>query len=265
MTTRTTRYALAAAAGAALIAAPVGAAWAGAAGDDGPQDGYARDTGGMMGGMMGGAWDHDEDDDARGHAGMMGDDRSGDRSDDGGCLGLEYLEDLEVDGDPTDADAATLARIAEEERMAHDLYVELADAWDLRVFAMVARAEDHHLDAVRHLLDAYGLDDPTADARDGVYADDDLQAMYDELLAQGTASVTGALDAGAFVEETDIADLRDQSADSDAAAALLDRLEEASEHHLAAFVRALDREGVAYEASVLDPAEVEDLTGVPAP
>ncbi|SEJ66367.1 DUF2202 domain-containing protein [Demequina mangrovi] len=248
-----TRIAWGAAAGAALIAGTAGAAWAASSGsgdDDDSTYGYERGygMGGGMGGMMRGrSWDDDAD--ARDWRGA------------GGCLGDVHVDDAPA----TDADAASLAAMAEEERMAGDLYDALADTTGLRTFAMIAHAEDMHLAAVQGLLEAYGLDDPSEDAEPGVYDDADLQALYDELLAQGTASETGALTAGALVEETDIADLRAQDVDSEAIAALYDRLEHASEHHLTAFVRALDADGQAYEASFLDPAEVADITGVPAP
>ncbi|WP_062518037.1 DUF2202 domain-containing protein [Demequina gelatinilytica] len=246
-TWRTTAWAVAA--GAALIAIPAGAAWAASSGDaDDPDDGYGMGMGGArMGGMMRG-WDDDD-------AGYRGGYR------DGGCL----MDGLADDAEATEADAASLAAMAEEERMAGDLYDELADAWGLRTFDMIAHAEDMHLSAVAGLMESYGLDDPTDGAEAGVYEDADLQSLYDDLLAQGTASETGALTVGALVEETDIADLRAQDVDSDAVAALYDRLEHASEHHLTAFVRALDADGGAYEATVLDPAEVAEITGVPAP
>ncbi|MDN4476034.1 DUF2202 domain-containing protein [Demequina sp. SYSU T00192] len=264
MNTRTTRVALTAAAGAALLAVPV-AAWAGSGGGDDDASGsgnQARIETGM--GMMGG-WGHADDDDddgyGRGGMGMMGGRGAGDGRGygDGSCL------DDAVDGEATDADAASLAAMADEERMARDLYTELADAWDLRLLDAIAGAEDRHLDAVVRLAEAYGLEEPSAGAEAGVYADADLQDLYDELLAQGSESETAALGVGALVEETDIADLRDQDVDSDAIAGLYARLEHASGHHLTAFVRALDASDAPYEASVLDPAEVEDITGVPAP
>ncbi|WP_082227278.1 DUF2202 domain-containing protein [Demequina rhizosphaerae] len=269
MTTHTTRLALtAAAAGAALLAVPV-AAWAGVGSggsdDDAGNGTQTRIESGM--GMMSDWGRTDDDDDTTGRRGGMGMGRSstagagaGMGVGDGSCL-----DDAAVEGDATDADAASLAAMADDERMARDLYLELADAWDLSTFDRIAAAEDRHLDAVVRLADAYGLDDPTEDAEAGVYADADIQALYDELLAQGSESETAALGVGALVEETDIADLRAQDVDSEAIASTYARLEHASEHHLTAFVRELDAAGATYSASVLDPAEVEDITGVPAP
>ncbi len=258
---------LAVAAGVALIAVPTGIAWATTAGDDTDTPAQQRDQvrdrlyedddapGAMMrGGTMRGGRSDGIDDDTVGRRGMM-------RGD-----GSLWIDDLVEEGaTAASADADSLARMAEEERVARDLYVELGDAWDLRVFAMIATAEQRHMDAVGALLDAYGLDDPNDGATAGVYEDADLQALYDELLAQGSESETAALGVGALVEETDIADLRAQDVDSAAIETVYDRLEAASEHHLTAFVRNLDARGEEYVATVLDPDEVADITGVPAP
>jgi|GEM_PF-4745666 len=265
MTTRQTIVALSVAAGAALVAAPT-LAWADAA--DTPDDDVTawEEAGDGVPNRMGGAWRDDAGHGARGDRGAD-DDAYGSGGRRGGCMGDGTgAAGLVEDGaEATAADAESLALMAEEERMARDLYVELADAWDLRVLDAISRAEQRHMDALDSLLDAYGLDSPNDDAVAGVYEDADLQAMYDELLAQGSESETAALGVGALVEETDIADLREQDVDADAIAQVYDRLEHASEHHLRAFVRTLDRLDAPYEASVLDPGEVEDITGVTAP
>ena len=61
----------------------------------------------------------------------------------------------------TAEETASLTFMIEEEKLAHDLYVELGDAWDLRVFTNISSAETQHEAEVRALLDAYGVDDPT--------------------------------------------------------------------------------------------------------
>ena len=48
----------------------------------------------------------------------------------------------------------------EEEKLAHDVYVTLYEAWDLRVFNNIAGAEQKHTDATAYWLDYYGIEDP---------------------------------------------------------------------------------------------------------
>ena len=52
--------------------------------------------------------------------------------------------------------------MAEEEKLAHDVYVALAARYpDLMQFARIQRSETMHLTAVRTLLTRYGIADPT--------------------------------------------------------------------------------------------------------
>lgn len=158
-------------------------------------------------------------------------------------------------------DTAALVFMVNEEKLAHDLYVELGDAWDLRVFQNISSAEQQHTDAVRSLLDAYGAEDPTGGLAAGEFSEPALQDLYDTLLAEGLESSTQALAVGALVEETDIEDLRDRSTDNEAISTVFESLESGSVNHLRAFVMNLSRAGVDYEAQVLSDSEVASLTG----
>ncbi len=161
----------------------------------------------------------------------------------------------------TAAETASLTFMIEEEKLAHDLYVELGDAWDLRVFANIANAETQHETNVRTLLDAYGVDDPTANMNVGEFSDPALQSLYDTLLKKGLTSSTDALEVGAVVEETDIADLRERASTNTAIDEVFGLLESGSNNHLRAFTRNLDRLGVTYVPQVLSPADVANIIG----
>lgn len=131
-----------------------------------------------------------------------------------------------------------LTYMREEERMARDLYRALADVHGADTeFARIANAEQQHFDAVGRLLVRYGIDDPSAGKDAGKYADADLQAAYDRLLAQGKSSLAEAYKAGIEVEQTDIADLDKVIAETTAADAkrVFENLRTGSQHHLAAF------------------------------
>jgi hypothetical protein len=132
---------------------------------------------------------------------------------------------------------AELAAMAEEEKVAHDLYVALAEDYpELRQFANIAKAELQHLTAVRTLMDRYGIDDPTAGYADGTFKTKAFQAMYDNLL-KGATDSTKALAAGIAVEQADIADLKAATAGVTAPDVLqvYTNLLRGSERHLAAF------------------------------
>ncbi len=132
-----------------------------------------------------------------------------------------------------------MAFMAEEEKMAGDLYEAFFEMYGVKVFTNIAASEDRHTDAVRGLLDAYDLDDPTVGMPAGEFTIPEVQQMYDELLAQGSESVEAALEVGVIVEETDIADLQDAVIGLDAprAVAVYENLLAGSQNHLAAFSR----------------------------
>lgn len=106
----------------------------------------------------------------------------------------------------------SLAYVREEEKLAHDVYVFLYEQWGVQVFQNIAESEQTHTDTVKSLLAAYGLADPAADLQPGQFTNPDLQALYNQLTAQGSQSLAGALKAGAAVEEIDILDLQERLA-----------------------------------------------------
>lgn len=110
-------------------------------------------------------------------------------------------------GTVTAAQEADLAAMAEEEKLAHDLYLAFAESYDVRVFTRVAASETRHLEAVQSLLVGYGIDDPTTGQAAGEFSTEATQELYDELLAQGAASLDAAYEAARTVESTDITDL----------------------------------------------------------
>ena len=140
-------------------------------------------------------------------------------------------------GTLTSTQKTTLAAMAEEEKMAHDLYVALGEQYpDLYQFSRVAQAESRHLSMVRALLERYGLDDPTAGQAAGEFQSATFQGLYDQLLA-GATTEAKALAAGVTVERTDIGDLADALSGLTApdVEQVYTNLRNASEHHLAAF------------------------------
>lgn len=140
-------------------------------------------------------------------------------------------------GTLTDAQKAELSAMAEEEKVAHDLYVALSVKYpELRQFANIAKAELQHLTAVRTLMDRYGIADPTTGYAAGEFKTEAFQDLYDGLLKDAT-SPAKALAAGIAVEEADIADLEAAMKGVEAADVLqvYGNLLRGSERHLVAF------------------------------
>jgi len=154
----------------------------------------------------------------------------------GGHEGMSEHEDAES-GILTSEQEATLSLMAEEEKVAQDLYVAFGDLYGDRVFSNVSNAESKHLSAVQTLLERYDLADPTLGQEFGEFASESMQDLYDSLLTQGSASRDDAFEAARTVEKTDIRDLAAAADDATApdVIAVYERLLAASEKHLVAF------------------------------
>ena len=151
-------------------------------------------------------------------------------------------EEEEVTTDST-VDTSTLAEmltfIVQEEKLAHDLYVQLARTSGAVQFQNILNSESTHISLVQGLLATYNIVDPTIGLAEGEFVDQELQALYDSLLASGSVDRAGAIAAGIAVEEKDIADIEVMLASdlpSDVAS-VLERLLSGSQNHLAAFQR----------------------------
>ncbi len=130
-----------------------------------------------------------------------------------------------------------LAGMADEEKLARDLYAALAVTYPNDVqFARITRSESMHLAAIRTLLARYGVTDPTAGLEPGDFASTTTQSLYTNLLAGATSDAT-ALAAGVSVEKDDIAALNAAKSGVTAPDVLqvYTNLLTASQRHLTAF------------------------------
>ena len=147
-------------------------------------------------------------------------------------------------GDLSDAEKEDLLFMREEEKLARDVYLTLYEQWGVPIFRNIAASEQRHTDAIKMLLDSYGLEDPVTSNEIGQFANQDLQALYDQLIVDGGQSISDALRAGAAIEEIDILDLLEGLSHTDNASIIMvyENLLAGSENHLRAFVRTLERQ-----------------------
>jgi hypothetical protein len=161
--------------------------------------------------------------------------------------------------------AADLAFIREEEKMARDVYLTLAEKWGLPMFSGISRSETQHMSAMLTLLNRYSLKDPVGSAPRGVFADSEIQGLYSALVAQGRTSLVEALKVGAFIEDFDIVDIRTRLAMNPPAdiAAVYQNLMMGSRNHLRAFSAQLANRGVTYVPKYLTPQEYQQIISTP--
>ncbi len=156
-----------------------------------------------------------------------------------------------------------LLYMREEEKLARDVYRTLYDKWGMQVFANIARSEEQHTLAVKALLARYNLTDPVVDDAVGVFQNADLRALYEKLVADGSASAAAALRVGATIEDLDIRDLRVALARTDNAdiAAVYENLMRGSRNHMRAFYRQLQQAGETYVAQYISADELAHIVG----
>jgi tRNA isopentenyl-2-thiomethyl-A-37 hydroxylase MiaE len=98
-----------------------------------------------------------------------------------------------------------------------------------------------------------------------VFTNAQLAGLYTQLVMQGQKSLLDALQVGAFIEETDIADLQKAIAGTIHMdiANIYENLMKGSRNHLRAFVGQIESQGVAYTAQALPQAEVDAIVNSP--
>jgi len=126
----------------------------------------------------------------------------------------------------SDVEVADLMFMREEEKLAHDVYVELyehykAQGIELIILANIAGSEQRHMDAMLRLLNKFRLDDPAADLGPGEFDNPVFTALYENLVSDsdantpilnepssgGKVSPEAALYVGAWIEERDMIDI----------------------------------------------------------
>jgi hypothetical protein len=156
-------------------------------------------------------------------------------------------------GTLTEDQAAGLLFMANEEKLAHDVYAAFAEQYGVPIFSNIAESESMHQQAVNVVLERYGLEDTAISLPAGEFSDPLIASLYETLIEQGSASLEAAIGVGVLIEETDIADLESRMEDLVASAPDLESgMEElessapdvhemyshllaASQNHLAAF------------------------------
>ena len=135
-----------------------------------------------------------------------------------------------------------LKYMLEEEKLARDVYEFLDDQWNLRVFNNIKQSEQQHMDMVEYLLNSYKVSYDLSDER-GVFYNEKLQNLYNDLIEKGSKSEYDALEVGKTIEIVDIEDLENavnQTTNSEISD-VYSRLIFASNNHLRAFERNLSR------------------------
>jgi len=159
------------------------------------------------------------------------------------------------------AETSQLLYMREEEKLARDVYAQLYARWGSPVFARISQSEQRHFDALKMLLDRYGLTDPAAGKAVGAFSDSGLQTLYGDLVKKGEASLVAASTVGATIEDLDIHDLDKAMAATDNVdlKTVYQNLEQASRNHMRAFTAQLTALNATYKAQYISDALLSEI------
>jgi hypothetical protein len=181
----------------------------------------------------------------------------------------DFLDDSIGEGvintDLSEVEIAGLLLMREEEKLARDVYDTLGEQWGLPIFSNIARSEETHTEAVRGLLQLFQLPDPVVKDERGVFADSELQALYDTLVAEGSKSLESALKVGATVEDLDIYDLDRLMAqtENEHILSVYRNLQKGSRNHMRAFNSQLVRRGAEYVPAYISQDDFAEIINSP--
>ncbi len=163
-------------------------------------------------------------------------------------------------GDLSEEVADWLQFMREEEKLARDLYIAFDGLYNYRIFQNISKAEQNHMDLILSYLEIYELDDPAA-AEAGVFNNEDLQNLYNDLFEKGSVSLIEALKVGALVEEVDIIDLAEvyEMEPGEDIIAVTEALMLGSRNHLRAFNRTLGFQDIDYEPVLMSLEDFEEI------
>jgi hypothetical protein len=133
---------------------------------------------------------------------------------------------------------AELLFMLEEEKLAGDIYEAFYDLYGIKIFDNIAASEDRHFAALETQAEALGIDtDVFVFNEPGSFENEELQALYDTLIVDGSESASAALEVGVAIEEQDMIDLTEAAASvaGTALANVYQSLLTGSESHLEAF------------------------------
>lgn len=137
----------------------------------------------------------------------------------------------------TQDDIKSLQMMIQEEKLERDVYKTLYEIYKLPIFNNITRSEQNHMDAVKALLDKYGIENPLKTDEIGKFAYPEFESLYNQLVSEGKKSLTDALSVGVKIEKLDIKDLEEaiSKTSNEDIKVVYGYLKNGSENHLRAF------------------------------
>ncbi len=158
----------------------------------------------------------------------------------------------------TEDEINMLLFVREEEKMARDVYLYYSEKFNKPIFKNIAKSEQAHMEAVLCLLLHFEISDPALPDT-GLFTDEIIQGMYNDLISLGTGTIVDAMTAGANIEDFDIEDINTwmSKTENEAILSVFSKLVCGSGNHLISFCAHLEAYGVPYVPVYISVEEYE--------
>lgn len=159
----------------------------------------------------------------------------------------------------TMTDEESLLYIIEEEKLARDVYDYLYSLWGSNQFINIKSSEQTHINTVGQILNDNNINYTLLPV--GQFNNTELQALYNELIAQGSISLVEAYRVGMTIEDVDIYDLQIRIAETSTIEIInaYQFLICGSENHMRAFYNRLVASGGTYAPQFISVAEYNSI------
>lgn len=144
----------------------------------------------------------------------------------------------------TEVERTAILYVREEEKLARDVYLAFDTRYssEVSIFGNIAKAEQTHTDTVKILIERYNLTDPMSVDEDenlGVFKNEKLQTVYNNLIEKGNTSLIDAIEVGLTIEDLDIYDIEKEieHIDNEDILVVFKSLVKGSENHMKAFFK----------------------------
>jgi hypothetical protein len=155
--------------------------------------------------------------------------------------------------------------LREEEKLARDVYIYSYNKYKLAIFNSISQSEQTHMNSVLSLLNKYGIPDPSS-VQMGIFVNQDLQVLYNNLISKSNISLIEALKVGATIEDLDINDIDDfviNTSKSDLLT-VYNNLTCGSKNHIRSFTTELSNNEVSYEPQFISLEEYNSIINTPS-
>lgn len=174
---------------------------------------------------------------------------------------LELQDEVVSEEVLTEIELNNLLLMREEEKLARDVYASLYEKWNVNVFKNIASSEQQHMDAMLDLIIKYELTDPVGTNEVGIFIDEHLQDLYNQLVSSGSTSLLDGYKVGATIEDLDIYDLDEavKVSDNEDVNSIYDALNMGSRNHMRAFYAQISALGGTYSAQFIAQEKLDSI------